>query len=254
MSCFNFHIPEFVQSSTEKTETNSETNENPVNNIIDEDTSTYYLSASTGTTANPVWVRVKFAAQLVAKVELVNQLVGTETGDCTSEHGSLTHCSLKNSTVSLWLKGNEVKECGSVVGLNTETVEEFAQTYTVYCWGVEGDAVTVEKKIGYLSFSEIRIYRRRKFSKGKCISNQKLLLPVKGNYFDYKLNQLNCQFIMPFVINTEKLTMPYLLTELCPLGMLTNENATTQECKFCDLGQELDHQNHCGEQCKTFQF
>ena len=163
MSSLNFQIPEFVQSSMEKTETNSETNENPVNNIMDEDTNTFYLSASTGTTASPVWVRVKFAAQHVSKVELVNQLAGSETGDCTSEHGSLKHCSLENSTVSLWLKGNEVKKCGSVVGLNTESVEEFAQTYTVYCWGVVGDAVTVEKKSGYLSFSELRIYRRRKF-------------------------------------------------------------------------------------------
>ena len=181
MSCLNFHVSEFVQSSTEKTETNSETINNPVEKIIDDDTNTHYLSASTGTTANPVWVRVKFAAQLVAKVELVNQLSGPETEDCTSEHGSLKHCSLENSTISLWLKGNEVKECGSVVGLNTESVEEFAQTYTVYCWGIEGDAVTVEKKAGYLSFSEIRIYRRRKFVR-ENLAIHKSEIEIFGEY------------------------------------------------------------------------
>lgn len=155
-------ITEFVQSSVDKVETNSETNENPAQNIIDKNSRTFYLSASTGTTTLPLWVKVKLPAQMVAKVELVNQLAGVEVDDCTGGHGTLKYCSLENSTVSLWLKGNDVKECGSVVGLNTESVEELEQTYTIYCWDVLADAVTVEKKAGYLSLSEIRIYRRRK--------------------------------------------------------------------------------------------
>lgn len=181
-------ISEFVQSSVDKVETNSETNENPAQNIIGKNSRTFYLSAGTGTTTLPLWVKVKLPAQMVAKVELVNQLAGVEVDGCTGGHGILKYCSLENSTVSLWLKGNEVKECGNVVGLNTESVEELEQTYTVYCWEVLADAVAVEKKAGYLSLSEIRIYRRRKFCNKLTVETRnfkKLQMQISVLYLNY---------------------------------------------------------------------
>jgi hypothetical protein len=107
-----------------------------------------------GTKENPTWLKVKFSTQKVAKDVIVNRLTG---GFCQN---SFKYCVLRlnNTKISLWLVNKLVKECGTIVGINTEVREELEQTYTVYCWDTAGDTVMVHQSEGKLNFAEIRIY------------------------------------------------------------------------------------------------